>query len=232
MNQNGDSKIIGMLNEGELHAALKLHYGGHGARYEEKIQGFVVDVVRDDVVYEIETSSLSGKDRKYRALSEHNEVVLVYPIALKTTLVHEQDGETVRKISPKKGDFSDVFRQLVFMPTIIDLFGFSLEVALIEQEVDRVFDQGIRRGRGGWRKTGRRLVNFDSAKRITGSDELLNMLIEIPDGDFSVRDISAITSWPLKTARQYVYCLRQCRRISVSGKTGNALLYRLEEALA
>ena len=118
------------------------------------------------------------------------------------------------------------------MPTIIDLFGFSLEVALIEQEVDRVFDQGIRRGRGGWRKAGRRLRNFDSAKRITGSDELLNMLIEIPDGEFSVRDISAITSWPLKTARQYVYCLSRCRRISVSGKTGNALLYRLEEALA
>jgi hypothetical protein len=47
-----------------------------------------------------------------------------------------------------------------------------------------------------------------------------------------VRDISAITNWPLKTARQYVYCLRQCRRISVSSKTGNALLYRLEEALA
>jgi hypothetical protein len=70
------------------------------------------------------------------------------------------------------------------------------------------------------------------SKRITGSDELLNMLIEIPDGEFSVRDISAITNWPLKTARQYVYCLRQCRRISVSGKTGNALLYRLEEALA
>ena len=101
INQNGDSKIIGILNEGELHAALKLHYGGEGARYEEKIQGFVVDVVRDGVVYEIETSSLSGKERKYRELSEHNEVVLVYPIALKTTLVHEQDGETVRKISPK-----------------------------------------------------------------------------------------------------------------------------------
>ena len=232
MNQNSDSKIIGMLNEGELHAALKLHYGGEGARYEEKIQGFVADVVRDGVLYEIETSSLSGKERKYRELSEHNEVVLVYPIALKTTLVHEQDGETVRKISPKKGGFPDVFRQLVFMPTIIDLFGFSLEVALIEQEVDRVFDQGIRRGRGGWRKTGRRLLNFDSAKRISGSDELLTILTEIPDGEFSARDISSITNWPLKTARQYVYCLRQCRRISVSGKTGNALLYRLEGALA
>ena len=221
-----------MLNEGELHAALKLHYGGEGARYEEKIQGFVADVVRDGVLYEIETSSLSGKERKYRELSAHNEVVLVYPIALKTTLVHKQDGETVRKISPKKGYFFDVFRQLVFMPTIIDLFGFSLEVALIEQEVDRVFDQGVRRGRGGWRKTGRRLINFDSAKRISGSDELLNMLIEVPDGEFSVRDISSITNWPLKTARQYVYCLRHCRRISVSGKNGNALLYRLEEAPA
>ena len=50
MNQNGDAKIIGMLNEGELHAALKLYYGGRGARYEEKIEGFVVDVVRDGVV--------------------------------------------------------------------------------------------------------------------------------------------------------------------------------------
>ena len=73
-------------------------------------------------------------------------------------------------------------------------------------------------------------MNFDSAKRITGSDEMLNMLIEIPDGEFSVRGISAITNWPLKTARQYVYCLRHCGRIRVSGKAGNALLYRLDEA--
>ena len=59
---------IGTLNEGALHAALKRHYGGAEAQFEVPFSGFVADVVRDDTIFEIQTSSFSGLERKMRAL--------------------------------------------------------------------------------------------------------------------------------------------------------------------
>ena len=44
---------IGMLNEGALHAALKLDYLGDDGEAEVPFAGFVADVVRDGVIYEI-----------------------------------------------------------------------------------------------------------------------------------------------------------------------------------
>ena len=78
---------IGTLNEGALHAALKQHYGGDDGQFEVPFSGFVVDVVRDGTIFEIQTSSFSGLERKMRALAEQCPVVLVHPIAAQKTLV-------------------------------------------------------------------------------------------------------------------------------------------------
>ena len=73
--------VIGTLNEGALHAALKQHYGGAEAQFEVPFSGFVADVVRDGTIFEIQTSSFSGLERKMRALADQSPVVLVHPIA-------------------------------------------------------------------------------------------------------------------------------------------------------
>ena len=70
---------IGMLNEGALHAALKQDYCESGLA-EVPFGGFVADVVRDGVIYEVQTSSFSGLGRKMLALADLSPVVLVHPI--------------------------------------------------------------------------------------------------------------------------------------------------------
>jgi len=40
--------VIGTLNEGALHAQLKEWYRGPGDLLEQKVAGYVVDLVRDD----------------------------------------------------------------------------------------------------------------------------------------------------------------------------------------
>ena len=71
---------IGMLNEGALHAALKQDYLGESGLAEVPFGGFVADVVRDGVIYEVQTSSFSGLGRKMLALADLSPVVLVHPI--------------------------------------------------------------------------------------------------------------------------------------------------------
>ena len=44
---------IGLLNEKPLHAALKAWYAQPGDRFEVPLHGFVIDIVRDDVLLEV-----------------------------------------------------------------------------------------------------------------------------------------------------------------------------------
>ena len=46
---------IGLLNEKPLHASLKQWYARPGDRFEVAVGGFVIDIVRDDLLIEIQT---------------------------------------------------------------------------------------------------------------------------------------------------------------------------------
>ena len=161
--------VIGTLNEGALHAALKQHYGGAEAQFEVPFSGFVADVVRDGTIFEIQTSSFSGLERKMRALADQSPVVLVHPIAAQKNLVRIKDpasGDFTRRKSPKKGKLCHILSELVYLPSLLNHPNFSVEVALIEEEQHSVFDPKARRGRGGWRTRGRHLVELLEQLRI------------------------------------------------------------------
>ena len=47
--------VITTYNENPLHSALKTWYGGPDGAYEVPVDGFVVDLVRDGLLVEIQT---------------------------------------------------------------------------------------------------------------------------------------------------------------------------------
>ncbi|NCF32757.1 MAG: hypothetical protein GWP50_04215 [Proteobacteria bacterium] len=219
---------IGTLNEGALHAALKQHYGGVDAQFEVPFSGFVADVVHDGTIFEIQTSSFSGLERKMRALAEQCPVVLVHPIAAQKTLVRLNDldsGDFTRRKSPKKGKLCHILSELVYLPSLLNHPNFAVEVALIEEEQHSVFDAKARRGRGGWRTRGRHLVELIDQLRINDVEDLLQFVHEPIASTFSVQDLAGAMQQPVWLARQMAYCLRHGGLTSVCGKQGNALLY-------
>ena len=219
---------IGTLNEGALHAALKQHYGGVDAQFEVPFSGFVADVVLDGTIFEIQTSSFSGLERKMRALAEQCPVVLVHPIAAQKTLVRLKDldsGDFTRRKSPKKGKLCHILSELVYLPSLLNHPNFAVEVALIEEEQHSVFDAKARRGRGGWRTRGRHLVELIDQLRINDVQDLLQFVHEPIASTFSVQDLAGAMRQPVWLARQMAYCLRHGGLTSVCGKQGNALLY-------
>jgi hypothetical protein len=50
---------IGLLNEKPLHASLKAWYAQPEDRFEVPVEEFVIDIVRDDLLLEIQTSNLA-----------------------------------------------------------------------------------------------------------------------------------------------------------------------------
>ena len=73
---------IGLLNEKPLHAALKAWYAQPGDRFEVPLDGFVIDIVRDNVLLEIQTRHFGAIKSKLATLVSSHQVRLIYPIAL------------------------------------------------------------------------------------------------------------------------------------------------------
>ena len=72
---------IGLLNEKQLHASLKEWYAQPGDRFEVAVDGFVIDIVRDGLLLEIQTANIASIKSKLINLVRAHRIRLIYPIA-------------------------------------------------------------------------------------------------------------------------------------------------------
>src|SRR5688572_22026432 len=97
---------IGLLNEKPLHASLKQWYARPGDRLEVTVDGFVIDIVRDDLLIEIQTGNFASIKSKLTKLVVCHRVRLVYPIVQEKWIVRSgtRNGKgAIRRKSPKRG---------------------------------------------------------------------------------------------------------------------------------
>ena len=78
---------IGTVNERSLHRAIKQWYTRPGDVLEATVDGYVVDILRGELVIEIQTGSFSSVAGKLQDLVRSHEVLLVYPIAREKWIV-------------------------------------------------------------------------------------------------------------------------------------------------
>ncbi len=147
---------IGLLNEKPLHASLKAWYARPGDRFEVPVDGFVIDIVRDDLLLEIQTGGFASIHAKLARLVPSHRTRLVHPIAQEKWIVHPT---STRRKSPRRGRVEDLFWEMVSIPRLAAHRNFSLEVLMIREEEVRRRDD--RRGwrRGGWVVAERRLLD-------------------------------------------------------------------------
>lgn len=221
---------IGVLNEGPLHQALKDLYSVAGAEQEVAVGDFVADVRHPDaVIYEIQTGGFAGLRRKLATLVESHRVVLVHPIAGVRYLVKlgdDPDALPSRRRSPKRGAVAHVAAELVSIPHLLDHPNFELEVVLIEEEEVRRPAAGRAWRRNGWRVVQRRLCRVLTRHRFTSSDDLFALLVAPLPETFTTAELATALGQPRWLAQKLAYCLRECGRIVICGKLGNALQYR------
>ena len=224
------SAHIGTLREKPLHAALKQWCAAEGDRFEVEVDGFVVDVLRDDLLIEVQTTGFSSMKRKlHRLLDSGHRVRIVHPIAVTRTIVRLDDEGVVlgRRKSPRHGSPLGIFAELVSFPDLVAHPGFDLEIVLTTEDEYRRHDPTRAWRRKGWVVAERRLVEIVAVLSIVNPDDLVALLPNDLPNRFDTADITASAGCPRRLAQQIAYCLRKLDLIEPIGKRGNAIEYRL-----
>jgi hypothetical protein len=218
--------VIGTLNEGALHAQLKEWYRRPGDLLEQKVGGYVIDLVRDGLLVEFQTGGFAPLRKKLDTLAEEHRVRLVAPVAVNRRIVRlSDDGEILgSRRSPRHGCLHDVFDRLVSIPGLVAHPNFELEVLLTNQDELRMFKPGRAYRRRGWVVQGRSLVSVEESVLISGSADIARLLPAL-EATFDTAELAAASSIDRRLAQRMAYCLRALDVIAPVGKRGGAVLY-------
>lgn len=219
---------IGQLNEQPLHAALKAWYAGPQDQLEVPVDGYVVDLVQDERLVEIQTKNFSSLTQKLNDLVKRHPVRLVHPIAHEKWLFklprEEWDGPRRRK-SPKRGRLEEVFNELVSFPRLLLEDNFSLEVVMIQEEEVRRYEGKRHWYKNGWVTVERRLLEvLDRHIFECPADVRYLLPSDLPDR-FTTLDLAQALEGPRRLGQKMAYCLREMGEIVQIGKRGRSLLY-------
>ncbi|HUV45033.1 MAG TPA: hypothetical protein VMW13_09415 [Dehalococcoidales bacterium] len=228
-----ESHGINLLNEKQLHAALKAWYVRPGDQVEVAVDSYIIDIMRGDLLIEIQTRSFSALKRKVTELVKQHPVRLAYPIAMEKWIVRmPEKGDRIlgRRRSPRRGIPADVFEEMVSFPELISNSNFSIELLLIQEEEVRRQDR--RRGwrRKGWTIDERRLLKVLDRLVLETPADVAALIPEDLVTPFTTSDLARAVGRPRRLAQRMAYCLRAMGCITPAGKQGNAILYTRTDA--
>jgi hypothetical protein len=219
---------IGVLREGQLHAAVKALLAGPGDSLEVPVGGFVIDLVRaDGELVEVQTGGFSALGRKLDALLDEHRVRIVHPVAAERRIVRtDEHGEIIStRRSPRRGSAVDVLDKLVAFPSLLSHPHLTIEVLLVREDHVR----GARPDTSGRRRRDpgeRRLVEVLDRIEIASPGDVLRLLPALPRAPFSTRELASLLGCSTQLAQRAAYCLRILGLVEPAGKRGAAPLHR------
>lgn len=218
---------INIRNESTLHRQIKDWYAQEGDELEVSVSGFIIDIRRDDLLIEVQTSSFGALKRKLDRLLPEYRMRIIYPVFLEKWLIrYDEAGQVVsRRKSPRSGSNLDIFPELVHIIPWLNHPHLSLEILQISGEEIRKED-----GRGSWRRKGisiedRQLLEVKQTITVHCKTELFNLIGHNFPESFSSSYLARSLSVPPRFARKILYTLSRLDLIQPAGKSGNAILY-------
>lgn len=223
-----EERGINIKNEKSLHSDIKEWYSAPGDRFEVKVGNFIIDILRGDLLIEIQTGNFSSIRKKIKKLIKDHRVRIVYPIPSEkwiTLLDAEGGGIISKRRSPKKGIVEDLFGELLAMPDIVLESNFSFEVLMVKVEEIRLND-----GKGSWRRRrnsilDRQLLEVESSMSFNSKEDYADLLPENLPPEFTNKDLAAISGISAARSGKMTYCLKKMGIIKEKGKIRNELIF-------
>jgi hypothetical protein len=190
----------------------------------------VIDLVRENLLIEVQTRGFSSMKAKITTLLElGHHVRIVHPIPIDKWIVKvDPDGEVLsRRRSPRHGQPTDIFAELVSFPELLTHPHLEIDVILTNEEEYRRHTPGRSWRRKGWTVEERRLIDVVDTMRISNTDDIAALLpVGLPE-PFTTADLATKLGRHRRAAQQMAYCLRISEVIIADGKSGNAVEYRV-----
>ncbi|MFW5772811.1 MAG: hypothetical protein ACOCZH_05745 [Phototrophicaceae bacterium] len=221
---------INTYREGALHLALKRWYARPGDRLEADVEGCVVDLVRDDLLVEIQTGSFAALKPKLARLLPVYRVRIVHPVPAERWIVKlDAAGKSVvsRRRSPMRGHVTHLFRHLIYLGDFMLHPNLSYEVLLVRDEEIRRDD-----GRGSWRRKGwsiqdRRLLDVLDAVSLETAADFRGLLPGDLPQPFTTADLASGLKQRRAVAQKMAYCLRHMAIIEIVDRQRDGYRYRV-----
>ena len=170
---------------------------------------------------------------KVLELATHENVVVVHPIAIETTICRTDPSTdeiiSIRK-SPKHGTVYNLFDEMVRASSLIGAEHVTIDVILV-----RIREIRTRDGRGSWRRNGdstvsRELIEVVETRRFESREDWIQLLPQsslAPEGAWDSLSLAAALGIAPARARKLLYSFRRANILADAGKAGNRKLYRV-----
>jgi hypothetical protein len=226
---------IGTYGEKTVHAVLKCCYDTFEDNHEQKIGGYVADIVGENGIIEIQTAGFDKLRGKLEAFLSVSRVTVVYPVPYNKWLISispETGLVGSKRKSPRKGSPYDVFDELYKIKPYINHKNFKLHIIMLDIEEYRCSPEtsGLKRGRKkGYTRYDRIPVDFIDEICI---DEKSDWLKLVPDGlpqAFTSKDFSKAAGINISSAQIALNILSHTETVQRIGKIGNSILYKIDD---
>lgn len=222
---------IGTYGEKTVHAVLKNYFEPYSDGHEQKIGGYVADIVGEDGIIEIQTAGFDKLRKKLEAFLSVSRVTVVHPIPRQKWIItiDPETGEQGRKRkSPAKGTPYDIFPELYKIKQYLSHENFRLCIVMIDViEYRRPPEEsGLRRGRR------RGYVRYDRIPTELAEEIYINdksdWLYFIPKGlpeNYTSKDFGNLSGVGQKYASFVLHVLTEAKVVERIGKKGNSYIY-------
>ena len=226
MIQTIKSNKIGSLNESSLHLQLKTLYAGTNGLVEQKLNGFFIDVVKDDELIEIQTKNFSQIKEKLSILLENGySIRLVYPlIRNKNLILVKSDSNLIKRRSPKTNNLFFIFNELIYITDLLKHKNFIFEVLMVSVNEYRILKRKNNK-KSGFTTIDRNLLTIEKKFSFKTPQDFLFMLPYTLEQNFSTKDVMKTLELNYSLASKVCYVFAKLELIKVSGKIGNTKLY-------
>ncbi len=231
---------IGTLGEKSLHAVLKWYYEADSSRHEVPIGSYIVDIVGEHGIIEIQTRNFIKLKPKLQELLEAADVTVVYPIIIQKRIINASvdTGEVISsRKSPKHGSIYASAHELYAIRELLPNPRLTIKMPMLCADEVRVFGVKTKRRKKQHTRSGEYLSDIvpnDIIDEITLCNPSDYNIFVPPScrelsGGFDSSDFAAAAATDICSARRILNILTSLNVTEVTGRRGRSKLYRVRD---
>lgn len=224
---------IGTYGEKTVHAVLKNYFEPFQNSHEQKIGGYVADIIGESGIIEIQTAGFDKLRKKLEAFLAVSCVTVVYPAISEKWIisVNPETGETGKKRkSPHKGSIYDVFPELYKIKRFLSHENFKLCIVMLDADEYRFPPEktGLKRGRRkGYIRYDRVPCALTDEIYIEGKSGWKYFIPAGLEDGFTSSVFAKKAKITESSARLVLNILTETGTVLRVGKTGNSFVYNI-----
>lgn len=215
---------IGTYQEYSLHEDLKHHYTSLSGETEVRIENYIIDVVNNNHLIEIQTRNFSQIREKLKNLLQKGfEVTLVHPIYEEKVFRSKIEDRVSLRTSPKRDNLLTSFNELVYIPELFLYPNFSLDIVFTKIEIQR------KKIKNKYKTEDKKLLEIKRIMKFSSIEDLLFILpydLQLRMSTKSLMQRLGIT-YPL--ASKIIYFFVKTNVLKMIEKESNLKIYQVKK---